>query len=78
LLIAKKKGTIEEKILNVRQKLDKKRIDWRTGCDWITVDRAKLLENSMQQIYRVNLHKVFLRWDIIKGNKNTIYWRNVQ
>ncbi len=54
----KTKGSITEKATYLREQLDKKRVDWREGSDWITVDRSKILENSLSQIFSVDLHKV--------------------
>ena len=49
---------LSEKAEWLQQELNKKRIDWRKGCDWITVERSNLLEQSLVQIGYVDLYKV--------------------
>ena len=49
--------TFEEKVQSLRINLKKKKIDWRKGCDKISINRENILEESMNQFENINPYK---------------------
>ncbi len=42
----------------LRRKLDRLRIPWERGSDTIVVDRAHIIDNSLEQLPTIDLKKV--------------------
>jgi len=53
----KKDGTFEEKVDYLRYDISKKKIDFTNGAEKLSINREKVLENSMEQFKTINLFK---------------------
>ena len=53
----KKDGTFEEKVDYLRYDISKKKIDFINGAEKLSINREKVLENSMEQFKTINLFK---------------------
>ena len=47
----------QEKLAWFRAKLEMIRISWEHGCDWISVDKNNVLESSIDQVQKVDMHR---------------------
>lgn len=61
-----------EKRLWFKKKNEAKRINWMKGCDYLKVDRAKLLESSISAIKNCDLHKVSFSFDCRERKKSPL------
>ena len=53
----KKDGTFEEKVDYLRYDISKKKIDFINGAEKLSINREKVLENSIEQFNKINLFK---------------------
>lgn len=52
-----KKLAFQEKMAWFRNNLEKKRISWENGADWMKLERSNILMSSFIESRKVNMHK---------------------
>ena len=52
-----KSQSFEEKLITFKDNLEKLKIDWSEGSNFITINRDKLIESSIEELSKVNLYR---------------------